>query len=80
MATSIKTISLSPIWSKICEDFNISPSKAVKDGIALHLALNYPDFPRNELEEALYNESKVPAFKSALALRIAAIYSNNKNP
>jgi len=70
MATAIKTISVSPIWNKICEDFNISPSKAFKDGLVLQLALRYPDFPRNELEEALYSDSVLPAYKAYLIQRI----------
>jgi len=73
MSSHVRTISMSPIWDKICSDFNISPSKAVKDGIALQLALRYPDFPRNELEEALYADSVLPAFKAQLVQKITAL-------
>jgi len=73
MSSHVRTISCSPIWDKIMSDFNISPSKAVKDGIALQLALRYPDFPRNELEEALYADSVLPAYKAFLIQRITAL-------
>jgi hypothetical protein len=52
------------------QDFDISPSKAVKNGIALQLALKYPDFPRNDLEEALYADSILPAYKALIARKI----------
>jgi hypothetical protein len=73
MANHIKTASLSPIWEKIREDFSISPSKALRNGIALELALRYPDFPRNELEEMLYADSILPAFKAQLVKRITDV-------
>lgn len=77
MTTHIRTVSVSPIWDKIMQDFNISPTKALKDGIALALAVNYPEFPRNELEEALYNDSKLPAYKATLVKKMAEIYGKH---
>jgi hypothetical protein len=78
MASVVKTVSASPIWMKVCEDFNISPSKAFKDGLVIQLALRYPEFPRNELEEALYNDSVLPAYKAQMVQKLAAVYGTQK--
>jgi len=78
MGTYIRTISISPIWDKVAKDFNISPSKAFKDGLCLQMALKYPDFPRNDIEEALYNDSTLPAYKAYIAQKVSLIYGNNQ--
>lgn len=76
MSSKIITVSVSPIWYKTMQEANISPSKALKDGIALNLALVSSSFFDSELGHALYTDSKLPAYKAMIAAKIQEIYKN----
>lgn len=72
--SAIINASISPMWLKIMKEKGISPSKAMRDGIALNLYLIDDAFPFTPLEEALYNDSRLGVFKAKIAAKIQELY------
>jgi len=70
----ISSVSLSPMWARILQEKGLSPSKCMRDGIALNLALLDKSFPFTALEEALYADSRLPAYKAQLIAKIQEVY------
>ena len=74
VGSEVFSVSVSPMWAKTMREKGISPSKAMRDGIALNLALLDKSFPFTPLEEALYNDSRLGAYRLQLAAKIQEIY------